>query len=58
MTGQTVSTTLRVVVDDTLASGGRTAPLNIIDISADTDLTKVPVEFHGTEDADLTGSGK
>ncbi len=57
MTGQTVSTTLRVVVDDTAPRVvSRTAPLNIIDISADTDLTKVPVEFHGTEDADLTGS--
>ena len=57
MTGQTVSTTLRVVVDDTAPRVvSRTTPLNVIDISADTDLTRVPVEFHGTEDADLTGS--
>ena len=57
MTGQTVSTTLRVVVDDTAPRVvSRAAPLNIIDISSDTDLTKVPVEFHGTEDADMTGS--
>lgn len=57
MTGQTVSTTLRVVVDDTAPRVvSRTSPLNIIDISATSDLTKVPVEFHGTEDADMTGS--
>ena len=57
MTGQTVSTTLRVVVDDTAPRVvSRTAPLNTIDISAMTDLTNVPVEFHGTEDADMTGS--
>ena len=57
MTGQTVSTTLRVIVDDTAPRVvSRTSPINIIDISATTDLTKVPVEFHGTEDADMTGS--
>jgi len=57
MTGQTVSTTLRVVVDDTAPRVvSRAEPLNIIDISANTDLTRVPVEFHGTEDADMTGS--
>ena len=57
MTGQTVSTTLRVVVDDTAPRVvSRAAPLNIIDISAETDLTRIPVEFYGTEDADMTGS--
>ena len=57
MTGQTVSTTSRVVVDDTAPRVvSRAQPLNTIDISATTDLTKVPVEFHGTEDADMTGS--
>lgn len=57
MTGQTVSTTLRVVVDDTAPRVvSRADPLNVIDISATTDLTKVPVEFYGTEDADMTGS--
>lgn len=57
MTGQTVSTTLRVVVDDTAPRVvSRVAPLNVIDISANTDLTRVPVEFLGTEDADMTGS--
>ncbi len=57
MTGQTVSTTLRVVVDDTAPRVvSRTSPLNTVDISANTDLTKVPVEFYGTEDADMTGS--
>ena len=57
MTGQTVSTTLRVVVDDTAPRVvSRVAPLNVIDISATTDLTKVAVEFFGTEDADMTGS--
>ena len=57
MTGQTVSTTLRVVVDDTAPRVvSRAEPLNVIDISANTDLTKVPVQFHGTEDADMTGS--
>ena len=57
MTGQTVSTTLRVVVDDTAPRVvSRISPLNIIDISTTTDLTNVPVEFKGTEDADMTGS--
>ena len=57
MTGQTVSTTLRVVVDDTAPRVvSRVTPLNVIDISATTDLMEVPVEFLGTEDADMTGS--
>ncbi len=57
MTGQTVSTTLRVIVDDTAPRVvTRVSPLNIIDISSNTDLTNVPVEFFGTEDADMTGS--
>ncbi|MDP6869930.1 MAG: CARDB domain-containing protein [Candidatus Poseidoniaceae archaeon] len=57
MTGQTVSTTLRVIIDDTAPRVvSRALPLNIIDISELSDLTKVPVEFHGTEDADMTGS--
>ncbi len=57
MTGQSVSTTLRVVVDDTAPRVvSRVAPLNVIDISAKSDLTKVEVEFRGTEDADMTGS--
>jgi hypothetical protein len=30
--------------------------LNVIDISASNDLSQIPVEFQGTEDADLTGS--
>ena len=57
MTGQTVSTTLRVVVDDTAPRVvSRITPINTIDISANSDLTRVPVEFKGTEDADMTGS--
>ena len=57
MTGTLVSTTLQVTVDDAAPRVvKRTSPLNIIDISANNDLTFVPVEFHGTEDADLTGS--
>ena len=32
------------------------APLNVIDVSAENDLSSVPVEFLGSEDADLTGS--
>ncbi len=57
MTGQTVSTTLRVVVDDTAPRVvSRVSPVNTIDISANSDLTRVPVEFKGTEDADMTGS--
>jgi hypothetical protein len=52
-----VSTTLQVIVDDAAPRVvKRTSPLNVIDISANNDLTFVPVEFHGTEDADLTGS--
>ena len=59
MTGQTVSTTLRVQVDDTAPRVvSRTMPLNIIDISENTDLTNIEVEFYGTEDADLTGSSQ
>ena len=59
MTGQTVSTTLRVQVDDTAPRVvSRTLPLNVIDISKNSDLTRVEVEFYGTEDADLTGSSQ
>ncbi|MBT5736416.1 MAG: hypothetical protein HOI28_06215, partial [Euryarchaeota archaeon] len=32
------------------------SPLNVVDISSNTDLTNIPVEFSGMEDADLTGS--
>jgi hypothetical protein len=57
MTGTLVSTTLQVIVDDAAPRVvKRTMPMNVIDISANNDLTNVPVEFHGTEDADLTGS--
>jgi hypothetical protein len=57
MTGTLVSTTLQVVVDDAAPRvTRRIAPLNVIDISADNDLTNIEVEFQGTEDADLTGS--
>ena len=57
MTGTLVSTTLQVVVDDAAPRvTRRIGPLNVIDISATSDLTQVPVEFQGTEDADLTGS--
>jgi hypothetical protein len=57
MTGTLVSTTLQVIVDDAAPRVvKRTSPLNVIDVSADNDLTFVPVVFHGTEDADLTGS--
>ena len=57
MTGTLVSTTLQVVVDDAAPRvTRRIAPLNVIDISADNDLTQIEVEFQGTEDADLTGS--
>ena len=57
MTGTLVSTTLQVVVDDAAPRvTRRVAPLNVIDISAQNDLTQIEVEFQGTEDADLTGS--
>jgi hypothetical protein len=57
MTGTLVSTTLQVVVDDASPRvTRRISPLNVIDISASNDLTQIPVEFQGTEDADLTGS--
>ena len=57
MTGTLVSTTLQVVVDDAAPRvTRRMAPLNVIDISANNDLTNIAVEFQGTEDADLTGS--
>ena len=57
MTGTLVSTTLRVLVDDAAPRvTRRVAPLNVIDVSADNDLSSVPVEFLGSEDADLTGS--
>ena len=57
MTGQTVSTTLQVIVDDTAPRVvSRSEPVNVIDISDLTDLTNIPVTFQGTEDADMTGS--
>ncbi len=57
MTGALVSTTLRVVVDDASPRvTRRISPLNVIDISANNDLTNIAIEFQGTEDADLTGS--
>ncbi|HJM54682.1 MAG TPA: CARDB domain-containing protein, partial [Poseidonia sp.] len=57
MTGTLVSTTLQVIVDDAAPRvTRRITPLNVIDISASNDLTQIPVEFQGTEDADLTGS--
>lgn len=57
MSNQLVSTTLQVVVDDSAPRVvRRISPLNVIDISSNTDLTKLPVEFTGIEDADLTGS--
>ena len=57
MTGTLVSTTLRVLVDDAAPRvTRRVAPLNVIDVSAQNDLSSVPVEFLGSEDADLTGS--
>jgi len=57
MTGDSVSTTIQVEVDDTAPRvTRRVAPLNVIDVSADSDLSNIPVEFLGTEDDDLTGS--
>ena len=57
MTGTLVSTTLRVLVDDAAPRvTRRVAPLNVIDVSEQNDLSSVPVEFLGSEDADLTGS--
>ena len=57
MTGTLVSTTLQVIVDDAAPRvTRRITPLNVIDISASNDLSQIPVEFQGTEDADLTGS--
>ena len=59
MTGTLVSTTLQVIVDDAAPRVvRRISPLNVIDISLNNDLTNIPVEFHGTEDADLTGSSQ
>lgn len=57
MTGNTVATTLRVIVDHAPPRvTHRYAPIDIIDISESTDLTRLAVAFNGTEDADLTGS--
>lgn len=57
MSNQLVSTTLQVVVDDSAPRVvRRISPLNVVDISSNTDLTNIPVEFSGMEDADLTGS--
>ena len=59
MTGTLVSTTLQVIVDDAAPRVvRRISPLNVIDISLNNDLGNIPVEFHGTEDADLTGSSQ
>jgi hypothetical protein len=57
MSNQLVSTTLQLVVDDSAPRVvRRISPLNVVDISSNTDLTNIPVEFSGMEDADLTGS--
>ncbi|MBT3772228.1 MAG: hypothetical protein HOF90_04945 [Euryarchaeota archaeon] len=57
MTGSSVSTTLRVVVDHTPPRiTHRTEPIDVIDISDASDLSSVNVAFTGSEDADLTGS--
>jgi hypothetical protein len=59
MTGNTVATTLRVIVDHTPPRvTHRYAPIDVIDISESTDLTRLAVAFNGTEDADLTGSAQ
>jgi len=57
MTGTSVSTTLRIDVDHSPPRvTTRVAPVNVIDISPKTDLSKIEVEFKGWEDYDLTGS--
>ena len=57
MTGNSVSTTVQVIVDANAPRVvQRDAPVNVIDLGVDTDLTSIPVEFQGSEDADLTGS--
>ena len=57
MTRDTVSTTLQVEVDHAPPRVlERLAPINVIDISNQTELTQIPVEFVGSEDSDLSGS--
>jgi hypothetical protein len=57
MTMDTVSTTLQVHVDHAPPRVlERLAPIDVIDISNQTALTAIPVEFIGSEDADLSGS--
>ena len=57
MTGNTVATTLRVIVDHAPPRvTHRYLPIDVIDISESTDLSRLAVAFNGTEDADLTGS--
>ena len=57
MTGNSVSTTVQVIVDANAPRVvQRDVPVNVIDLGVDTDLTSIPVEFQGSEDADLTGS--
>ncbi len=59
MTGNTVATTLRVIVDHAPPRvTHRYSPIDVIDISDSTDLTRLAVSFNGTEDADLTGSAQ
>ena len=57
MTRDTVATTLQLHVDHSPPRViERLAPIDIIDISNTSMLTQVPVEFIGSEDADLAGS--
>lgn len=57
MTRDTVSTTLQVQVDHAPPRVlERLAPIDVIDISNESDLREVPVQFIGWEDADLSGS--
>ena len=57
MTGASVSTTLRIDVDHSPPRvTTRVSPIDIIDISAKSDLSNLEVEFKGWEDDDLTGS--
>ena len=57
MTGASVSTTLRIDVDHSPPRvTTRVSPIDVIDISAKSDLSNLEVEFKGWEDDDLTGS--
>ncbi|MBT4058847.1 MAG: hypothetical protein HOE69_00865 [Euryarchaeota archaeon] len=57
MTRDTVSTTLQVEVDHAPPRVlERLSPIDVIDISNNSALREVPVEFIGWEDADLSGS--